>query len=471
MDIQKNTSNGIEVSKTVISDKRRLLADAIHSGWLSDFDLDESLVYIERWKDDDHGYRTFKHSFTMTDTKVEIAEDGVEVVRTTDFKVVETDTDKSLTNKIVSVLDKYFGGSKKEVNVIKQFGDEGSMSCIEPLYSAPLKSDGDGDMMSAETIESMVVSINKANDEGRLQNGLFHKHSTGVWHLEKAWVNPTECMIGDTLVPEGQPIAKTVFTNETAFELRKNGDIAGLSIGARAKGVVDLTKSASELKALQSEPVATRELVGTHFDWDHPELTYTSRAQGGAAHMQNEALEIAKAKKASKDDLLAEEISILKEIGEEFISLEKHLGEDNNQTPSSSAEAKVGEETQVDKGTIETMSDNTVTREEFVALQKALAVSKAENTLIGYGFEAELNKSLAEAVASIANAEVITKAFDALIARGEEAVTKAKEAAPEGETELQKTLAGEAGKTGEPEEVVEKSFLDKVMSHQDKGAK
>ena len=173
-------------------------------------------------------------------------------------------------------------------------------SASNPLYTAPLQADGDGDMMSAETIEGMVDSINKANDDGRLQSGLFHKHNTDTWHLDKAWVNPTECVIGGTVVPEGQPIAKTVFTNEAAFELRKSGEIAGLSIGARAKAIVDVSKSAEELAALQSAPEAKREIVGTHFDWEYPELTYTSRAQGGAAHMQNDILNVAKAKKQLK---------------------------------------------------------------------------------------------------------------------------------------------------------------------------
>ena len=163
-------------------------------------------------------------------------------------------------------------------------------------------------------------------------------------------------------------------------------------------------------------------------------------------------------------------MSILKEIGEEFVSLEKHLGDDNNQTPSSSSEGKVGEETKVDKGNEKTMSENTVTRKEFEELQKALAVSKAENALMSYGFDADLNKSLATAIANLEgdDAKAVTDAFDALIARGEEAVNKAKDAQPEGETDLQKALGEEAGEGGEPEqEEVEKSLIDRIMAEQD----
>lgn len=190
--------------------------------------------------------------------------------------------------------------------------------------------------------------------------------------------------------------------------------------------------------------------------------------------MQNQILDITKAKKAKVEDLLDEEVSILKEIGEEFISLEKHLGEDNKKTPSSSATARVGEDNPIDKqGNESTMSDDTVTRKEFVALQKALKVSQAENALMSYGFDAELNKSLATAIADLESAEVITQAFNVLVARGDEAVEKAKKAAPEAETDLQKALDAETGDSGESETPLDKTLLDKIAEHQDKdkGAK
>jgi hypothetical protein len=463
----------INLTKSTANDKRRMLSDALDSGWV--IDNDDEFIYFEQWDNVDERYVAFRRTYNISEGNVvTFGEEKEQIVLTTTAEVVDsgdTVTEKSIASYVSKALDKYFGGSKKNnMNVIKQFGDTDEMFCIEPLYTAPNKADGDGEMMSAETIDGMVTSLNKANDDGRLQSGLFHKQLTKSWHLDKAWVNPTACIIGETLVPEGQPIARTIFTNEAAFELRKSGEIAGLSIGARATNIVDISKSAEELAALQAEPEAQREIIGTHFDWEHPELTYTSKAQGGASHMQNNTLNLAKAKKATKEDLLVEEISILKEIDEEFVSLKKHLSGGNNQTPSSSAEAKVGEETKVDKGNKETMSKDIVTRKEFEDLQKALKESKAENSLMSYGFEVELNKKLAVAVAELESADVITQAFDALIARGELAVTKAKES-PTEETDLQKALAGEAGEAGEPEAEVEKSFIDKITAHQDKESK
>jgi chemotaxis protein histidine kinase CheA len=103
-----------------------------------------------------------------------------------------------------------------------------------------------------------------------------------------------------------------------------------------------------------------------------------------------------------------------------------------------------------------------VSMEKFVSLQKKLAT----NELAGYEFEAELCKGVVDIVVALdeAEAETLYKAFDALVAAKEEAVTKAVEvevakAAEKKEeemTDLQKSLTEEAGEAGEPE-VIEKS--------------
>lgn len=232
----------------------------------------------------------------------------------------------------------------------------------------------------------------------------------------------------------------------------------------------------TKFKDLVGPAKAKRKLSGVHFDWDNPELTYTSPSQGGAASLKNDAY-LFKANKAEEADLDDEQRAILKEIGEEFIPLQKS-SEDNESTPSSSDPegSKPGEETKVNKGNKDNMSDeNMVTREEFESLQKALAVEKAVNSLTGYSFEAELSKSLASAIASLSadeDKEAITKALDTLVERGETALTKAKEDAVKPDTDLQKALDKEDGNGGTPEDApVEKTFLQKVAEHQAKAKK
>lgn len=464
-----------EVNKATVDTKRNILRDAVKDGWITDFDLDTNEVFIERWDGDTH--KTFRHSFTMTATEATISDESTEVIRTVEF--VDKSLDEPITeSKLAKMLDKYFGGSKKPtMDIIKQFGtDTEPMFAIEPLYIAPGEVDGHGDTMDLENITSMVDSLNKANDEGRLQSGLFHKHKTDVWTLEKAWVNPVECMIGDQLIPEGQPIAKTLFTNKTAFQMRVDGDISGLSIGARFKGAIDLTEKS--LADIQSPAIATRQIEGVNFDWDHPELTYTSPSQGGAASLKNDAYELSKAKKATIEDLDEEQANILKDIGEEFISLEKHLGEINAKTPSPvDTDGLIGE-TKIEKGNDDTMSEETLAR--IAQLEKALAVSEATNSLTVYGFDADVNKAVAGAIAQLESAEdkeAIVKAFGVLVARTEAEVEKAVSAkAPEAEeeSELSKALAAEAGDGGEPEAEVEKTLAQRARESQDaqtKGAK
>lgn len=221
----------------------------------------------------------------------------------------------------------------------------------------------------------------------------------------------------------------------------------------------------SDLIDIQSQPEAKRILKGVHFDWDNPEVTYTTPSQGGAASLKNDAY-LFKAAKATVEDLDESQESILKQIGEEFVTLEKSE-DDNTQTPSSSAEAKVGEETQVTKG--KNMTD--VTREEFEELQKALAVSEAVNSLSAYDFEADINKAAAGAIANLKSPEdkeAVTKAFDALVARTEAEVEKAKATKPEEESELSKSLSEEAGEGGESEETVEKTLAERARDAQDK---
>lgn len=232
-----------DINKATVENQRRLLSDSISNGWVSDFDLDTKEVFIERWDVEAEKYSTFRHTFVMTDTSVEISEESTEVIRTTEFKEIEkSGQDTPITeSRLMKVLDKFFGAPKTDntIQVIKQFVEEDKVA-IEPLYIAAGEVDGHGDTISLEDTHNMVISLNKAITDGRLQSGLFHKHKTESFTIEKAWVNEVDCKIGDIDVPAGQPIAKVQFHNDTAWELRKAGELSGLSIGARAKDIEEI---------------------------------------------------------------------------------------------------------------------------------------------------------------------------------------------------------------------------------------
>ena len=225
----------------------------------------------------------------------------------------------------------------------------------------------------------------------------------------------------------------------------------------------------SELSSIQKGITATRQVKGVHFDWDFPEVTYTSPSQGGAASLLNDAY-LFKAAKAVESDLDESQASILAKIGEEFTTLQKSV-DGNNPTPSSvSTDGDTGESKILNKES-KIMTD--VTREEFEELQKALAVSQAVNSIAGYAFEADLNKAVASAVATLSAEDAVSmnKAFDALVARGEVALDKAVLAAKapvEEENPLAKSLAEESGEEGEADEPVEKSLAQRAIEAQNK---
>jgi len=144
---------------------------------------------------------------------------------------------EGLLKAFTDFLDKTVGESESTAPVIKQF-DQDKMEAIEWLY--PLEEDDlHGEAMNLDEIKKMVTSLNEANTSGKLSPNIGHVQNTDSWYLVKAWVNETDCYIGDTFVPEGWPLAKTQFVDKSLWEARKDGRLTGLSIGARGKRVTE----------------------------------------------------------------------------------------------------------------------------------------------------------------------------------------------------------------------------------------
>lgn len=140
-----------------------------------------------------------------------------------------------LTQLFAEFVEKHFGAPEPDKVVIKAF-DEDEMVAVEPFYILPDSTpDAHGDTYSKEECRMMVKAAQEAIEKGELTANFFHKIDTDKFTIEKVWVNEVECMIGDTLVPENQPIAKTKFHCPVAWKQRKTGRLGGLSIGAHAE--------------------------------------------------------------------------------------------------------------------------------------------------------------------------------------------------------------------------------------------
>lgn len=248
-----DTENMTDIEKNTFQDRLRILSDALNRQYGSEvyaFDYDDQFVYFHAWVEG--GQLTLRLAYTVSDTvNIEFIGNPQEVFMLTDAKVKgEVDESRddeerqapTISQRLSDFLDRNFNGSARDTirPVIKQF-DEEQMIAIEPLYIAVGEVDGHGDTIdSIEEMEHLVKSFNEANEKGILQSSLFHKHKTNAFSVIKAWVNECECMIGDHIIPEGQPIVKIQFNNKKAWEMRKEGRFGGVSIGARAVEVEEL---------------------------------------------------------------------------------------------------------------------------------------------------------------------------------------------------------------------------------------
>ena len=234
------------VNKATYNDIRGYLSDALKAkfkSWLWVRDHDASFVYFEQeiYSDDTYARKDYKMAYTVDGVNVSLTGEATEVkLESVYTEVVDSTpiTEKSLTNSIVTALKGMFKPNTT-APVIKQFDDE-EMIAIEPMYVAPDQLDAHGETADAETLKSMVDSFNKAVVDGRLKSVIDHETVVDDFYPVHAWINPCPCTIGETNIPEGQPIVKMQFTDTVAWERRKSGELMGVSIGGRKTGTKEV---------------------------------------------------------------------------------------------------------------------------------------------------------------------------------------------------------------------------------------
>ena len=223
------------INKALNNDKRSAIQKAIDAEFPDKYvyllDFDDEYAYFDTY--DSGTYREYRIGYSYNDLVATVSGDRESVVRKSEYVVVDETLTKS---SLMSILKELITPKGNALPLIKQFQEE-QMIAIEPLYITAGDVDLQGDTISLETTEAMVESFNKANEEGILQPCLFHKHRTESFSVVKAWVNPVECQIGESVVSAGQPLAEIQFNSEAAWQLRKEGKFMGLSIGAQGVGV------------------------------------------------------------------------------------------------------------------------------------------------------------------------------------------------------------------------------------------
>ncbi len=368
----------------------------------------------------------------------------------------DNEDDKPVTKSFfLNTLSKLFNITSS-LPVIKQFQEE-EMRAIEPLYCSVGEVDGHGDFIpTIEDMREFVNEINKKNDKGELQSSISHIHKTQCFKMVRAWVNECECIIGDTVIPKGMPIAETQFTKKAAWDMRKIGKLLGLSIGALAK--VTPTEDGKNT------------LTKLSFDFKGAHLAYTDVSVGGAASGYNSPILL----KSNALKATPEILEIIKDLEEELTPLDKTLGVSNadngkQNTPSTSAHAEAvmaGDDKKVLEGKEKVMSEQDLDaakaaqdavikrlEDQVSALLLANAKEKAKNAIAKYNLTEDESEGLAKALAVLPEdaKEGVVKALDSLVAKVAEKeieVAKAKEtASPQDEIvkAAQKELSQEAG--------------------------
>ena len=226
-----------KIEKLLSRDKERLIQDAVAKlfnnnryVYVMALDEDKSEAYYELWNAEENGYIVYSVTYSIDESGsvATITSEPVKVVAQTQYVEV-----KDVENIFTRMLNKFIGKSNKPATqIFKQFNDE-EMIAIEPLYIEPDGVDGHGWTASKEVLKSMTESCNKAIQEGRLKAKYNHQTETTDFTFIKAFVNEVDCQIGEHFVPEGQPIIKIQFTNAEAWQKRKNGELCGVSIGAK----------------------------------------------------------------------------------------------------------------------------------------------------------------------------------------------------------------------------------------------
>ena len=201
------------------------------------------------------------------------------------------------------------------------------------------------------------------------------------------------------------------------------------------------------------------------YDFNVTGIAVTDGSQGGACSLLNEPLLLKSLKGGAT--LTPEQKAILLEIGHTESEVGKSLTDDK--LPLSSSEETSGGDNLTIEGTDMSEEVNKALEAQVAVLTKKLI----QKELGVYGLESDLSKELAEVLSVLDEDAVasVTKALDAVVAKGEAEVELAKSTAPapkEEENPLAKALSDEKGEGGEPEGEAPQTMLEKAMAAKDK---
>lgn len=131
-------------------------------------------------------------------------------------------------------LEKAVGTKSEEVK--PEIFDE-EMVSYEVIYE-PFVKDAHGEWMSDKTIEKAAANFNKNLEAGVVKANLFHLKETEAFTIESTWIQKeldVQVVQTGEVIKAGSWVAKIKYNDETLWDLKKQGVVSGVSIGAKGR--------------------------------------------------------------------------------------------------------------------------------------------------------------------------------------------------------------------------------------------
>lgn len=117
----------------------------------------------------------------------------------------------------------------KSVSVIKAANEE--LKQVLFVAMLPDSTDLHGDYTSSEEVRKAKESFNKS----QMNTNLFHLAMTDKFEVIESYLSPVDFVLGDKFVAKGTWLMNLQVHDDELWDLIKDGEINGISIGAMAQ--------------------------------------------------------------------------------------------------------------------------------------------------------------------------------------------------------------------------------------------
>jgi len=138
---------------------------------------------------------------------------------------------KEFFKSLRGLLDQHSSLLEEDIQESSDIEEEERIS-IEVVYEPDVK-DQHGNWMSAEEIRKGYESFCSNLEAGVVEPNLFHYQNTDLFEIQKTWINEEMDVTvhgSEEVVKAGTWLVKIHYKDDRLWELKKSGDIIGVSM-------------------------------------------------------------------------------------------------------------------------------------------------------------------------------------------------------------------------------------------------